>query len=111
MEEYRYFAVLDCDNLVINACTFPIVTEESPESILNTYSDRYSLLEYSLTPGITNNSATIGHIYSGPLNAFIPKCPGEGYILDRVNYFWYNPNPTEADIPVYDDSVHQIEQI
>jgi hypothetical protein len=107
MEECRYFAVLDCDNLVINACTFPIDTEDSPESILNNYSDRYSLLEYSLDNSITNNPASIGYIYAAPLNAFIPKCPGEGYILDRVNYFWYDPNLTPVEITLDEDLVHQ----
>lgn len=113
MEDLRYFAILDSDNLVINATTFPIDTQESPETLLNTYSDKYTLLEYSLTPGITNNPAGIGDIYYPALNAFLPKCPGEGYILDRNNYIWYNPNPTpeDVDISLDDELVQHTEQI
>jgi hypothetical protein len=97
MEEYRYFAVLDCDNMVINTNVCPIeeVDENTAELIAQGFSSRYSGIEYSLDSTVTNNPASIGHIYDEQLNAFIPKCPGDGYILDTVNYVWCDPNLNE----------------
>lgn len=106
MDELRFFAVLDCDNLVINCTTFPVFPvnpEELPESIIeNNYSNRYRLVEYSESPGITNNPASIGHTYDEQLNAFIPRCPGEGYVLDPLNYVWVSPDelPVDPNDPV-----------
>ena len=34
------------------------------------------------------NYAGVGYIYDARLDAFIPPCPGEGYVLDESTFSW-----------------------
>ena len=44
------------------------------------------------SPGFRGNYAGIGHIYREDIDAFIPPCPGEGWVLDEETFTWVNPS-------------------
>lgn len=91
MSELRYFAILDEDNLVVNASTFPL--DADPSVLIENYSSRYKLQEYSIDNSITNNQGYVGLTYDQSLNAFIPKKPDPTYILNTEEYIW-EPDPS-----------------
>jgi len=101
MEENKFYAILDQDNLVIHALVFP----SNPETVINFETGE----EYTPTPndllasfqnctlqeygeGITNNLGAIGYTYDSFLNAFIPPQPDSTYILNTQTYLW-EPDP------------------
>ncbi len=104
MEEFskKFFAILDKNKIVINAHVFenyninPETNELIPnnlEDFLDLFPTEYTTLEYSVDDTtITNNMASIGYVYDSELNAFIPPCPDETYILNAEDFNWY-PNP------------------
>ena len=79
----KYFAVLDENNIVINAH----VLEEDIE-----YEVQINEIPYSMDSSITNNPAAIGYRYDKDLNAFIPPCPNDTYILNTQTFEW-EPDP------------------
>jgi hypothetical protein len=109
MEDLRLFSILDENSKVINLVVFPknpepfTFSEEidgnqvektiipQPESILESYPQSCSILEYSRDVSITNNQANIGDTYNIQLNAFIPPKPNETYILNEDTFVW-EPN-------------------
>jgi hypothetical protein len=90
--DYKLYAIVDQDNLVIN-CTTWLINENIQDLITNTYSSRYSAIEYSMDQSITKNPAGIGLTYDESLNAFIRKKPGDNYTLNTETFEW-EPNQT-----------------
>lgn len=102
MEEFRLFAILDKNNLVINVIAplkyildpeYDDMVIHDPSYVLSQYPEAERLQEYSQDDdSITKNPAAIGYTYNSTLNAFIPPAPDETYILDEELFEWY-PNP------------------
>ena len=90
----KYFAILDENNIVINAQTVDdtIVYEEDEVSLETIISNDPRSIEYSLDTSITNNPASIGYRYDSNLNAFIPPCSDDTYILNTQTFEW-EPDP------------------
>jgi len=92
MEELLYFALLDQNNVVVNAIAPPKYEKdiETDEIILFDSSridplhfNAVSMQQYSQDDdSITKNPGSIGHTYDSTLNAFIPPKPNETYILN-----------------------------
>lgn len=107
----KYFATLDENNVVINTS----VTEENnvivngsafQEDVISEedleYATEYEIeenqIEYSIDNSITNNPASIGYKYDANLNAFIPPCPNETYILNTQTFEWEADPELEYDL-------------
>ena len=92
----KHFAILDKNNLVINKVSAHInvlsETDFNINDFLVSYPDGVSILEYSNDNSITNNSAEINYRYDSNLNAFIPPCFNDTYILNMETFQW-EPNP------------------
>ena len=98
MEDYNFYAILDENNIVINAFSFlknpePFINPETGEEkipslddILNSYQN-CTLQQYD-EGIITNNLAEIGFYYDSELNAFIPPKPDPTYILNTKTFEW-----------------------
>jgi hypothetical protein len=107
----KYFAVLDENNIVINSYIIKenntIVNgsafegDERPEVNLE-YAIEYEIkenkIEYSMDNSITNNSASIGYKYDADLNAFIPPCLNDTYILNTQTFEWEPDLELEYDL-------------
>jgi hypothetical protein len=107
-EDKKFIAILNQDNLVINVNVFEqysvnpetneIITNNL-EDLLNSFPDGYELQQYSTDDTtITNNPASIGYTYDSQLNAFIPPCPDETYILNAEDFNWYPDPELEYDL-------------
>ena len=112
----KYFAVLDENNIVINAHVTEenntiingsaYADDETPEEDLEyttTYEIEENEMEYSVDGSITINSAAIGYKYDADLNAFIPPCPDDTYILNTQTFEW-EPDP-ELEYDLHGDGV------
>lgn len=85
--EYRLYAIIDQDNLVVNCLSWNV--DNDIHLLINQlYSDRYNVIEFSADKSITNTQASVGLYYDSSLNAFIPKKPGDDYVLDEESYIW-----------------------
>ena len=40
------------------------------------------------SPGYRGNYAGIGYTYMGEIDAFVPPCPGDGFVLDEETATW-----------------------
>lgn len=68
----------------------PDVTFE--QVILSGYDETHTHMEYSTGKSITNNQPGIGYTYDQSLNAFIPPCQDDTYILNTETFQW-EPDP------------------
>jgi len=108
MEELLYFALLDQNNVVVNAIAPPKYEKdiETDEIILFDSSridplhfNAVSMQQYSQDDdSITKNPGSIGHTYDSTLNAFIPPKPNETYILNTEDFNWYPDPELEYDL-------------
>lgn len=76
--------------VVINRAN--MLTDESvvlsPNTILSSYSEPYTLKEYSQDKSITNNEAAIDYVYDEELNGFIPPSGDDTYNLNFETFEW-----------------------
>lgn len=99
MEDYRYFAIMDKNEMVINVCTFPRDTDDDPLSLLEQYSNLYHIKEYSNDKSITNNEAAIGAIYVTELNCFKYFYVGDDWIFNEETSKWEEPPEEPSTTP------------
>lgn len=91
----KYFALLAENKIVINAF---VIEDDNTEYTLDE-----NVIEYSMDPSITNNPAAVGYTYNVDLNAFIPPCPDETYILNTQTFEW-EPDP-ELEYDLHGDGI------
>lgn len=107
--ENKFFAILDENNIVINAFVVPnqlaqpngeeidLVAKES--AMLDSIQEQYPgciLKQYGT--GITVNDAAVGYIYNIDLNAFIRIQPDPTYILNTETFEWEPDQTLEYDL-------------
>jgi len=77
------YVVFNRENLPEEVYVLPEI-----ESMLIGYDESCRLVEYSLDQTITNTRASINSTYDESLNAFIPPCDDETYILNLETFQW-----------------------
>jgi len=82
-----HYAFIDENNIV----TEVIVGNDETTGDWQTYYANVrgqSCIRTSYNAKIRGNYAGIGYTYREDLDAFVPPCPGDGWMLDTATYSW-----------------------